>query len=1360
MKIKIAYKCYVLLLLFLIFGKISFAQKVTIKVKEQPLINVLNAIKSQTGYNIFYNSQILNYAKKVTLNVTNEDLNKLLSIAFFNQPFKYHVANKTIVLRLDVERLGEFRHNDSIDTNIIKGQVLDIFKTPLEGVTIMNANSRDVKNDFSLTDKKGSFVINGKKGDTLLLYSSNIITDRVIYNGQLPFNIIADLSQGMLERVTIQTVTEKKKDPTRFVDLSNRLYMNLGQVLQGTIPGLSMQLINTSTNVVTKITERTGQRFIVMSADEFLHSGNPNAQEIINGFITGNLSRYIYGQDGRSQLIYAEVRSQVSSAMVPQIRGTNTFGSGLNGMLVVIDGFPQDGFPADYPMSNVESIEVIKDPKELIKWGEKAAGGVILIKTRGAIKNKPTINLNASFYLTPASKFDRNKLRLANSKEYLDYYKALYENGFVLDPATTSTTNIDPALKLLHNQKNGIISDEAFTSSWDSLGSLNNQDQMKLMQQNSFNNIYNLSVLGGTKHYKYNFIGMYNGTKTNALRNYTHTYALSSTNDFMLLKDKLHITWFSNITYNKSNAGTQLDPMYGLAPYQMILDDQGNYVYDYSNTISQSNNQYLKSLGFKEFGTNILQDARNQNNISKGLLLKSRLNWDWKLTKDLNWVTSIYYDRTKNNVSVDYGESTNYTRNIINTYSNYINGYLTNYVPNGDVFTENKQVINNVNVRSALTFNHAYGKHFLGATIGSGGSVYNSYSPAIKTIYGYSSSRRMGLPISLPSGNYQEGVYNYNLAIGSFGYVYPYTLLNYIGGDTTRSRSLNWNGSLTYSYSDYATLSIGYNANYNPNYGQSPRYSKLSTLNGDLLLKPFARVSSKILNTLSFSTGIANTKMPNMPVQYSTYRYQQSNWNNYAMIINNQSPTQQVGQSSNTFYQRINFSLSNKSLSFFIGNNIQKMNNIGRVENSKTIYDSTFSSTYLNAGLNGILFDSSLSYTAEYSKSPEGQTQVNGNLALNILKFLNINSKSISSLQLDMQLENISPMQGLGIQMGTNVSSGNGFGLATNGALNTLPPKNTNYELRGKIGFNEDNTLIDVRYYNRTTSGLTSNVPIYTDPATGLSTQITYSSMQNKGVEFFLKFNVIKHRKLSYNITLNGAYNLNIAKNVPVTNFSVSSSYSTAYRSDYSINNIWSYKWAGLNDQGLPQIYDSKGAIVSNPDSLTLASSMQYSGVSKAPWTGGFINEITFGNLFARSTLVFNFGAVMRRHIPTPSSSVDNSVFTKDRWRNPGDEKLTDIPAVTNSSDVNLISYLAQYSSNSIMSANFIRLQELMIGCYLSKKLLSFLHVKSGYLTLQAQNVALWTKNKYHLDPSTVSLDGRVGLPIPRIYACSINVNF
>jgi len=262
-------------------------------------------------------------------------------------------------------------------------------------------------------------------------------------------------------------------------------------------------------------------------------------------------------------------------------------------------------------------------------------------------------------------------------------------------------------------------------------------------------------------------------------------------------------------------------------------------------------------------------------------------------------------------------------------------------------------------------------------------------------------------------------------------------------------------------------------------------------------------------------------------------------------------------------------------------------------------------------------------------------------------------------------------------------------------------------------------------------------------------------------VELFLKTQVVKTGGFQYDVTLNGAYNKNIAKKVPTPVFYGSSSYATEPRNGYDIGNLWSVKSAGLNSQGDPQIYDANGNITSVLDSATVLGSISYSGVTRAPWTGGLIHDLRYKQFFSRVTFTFNLGHVMRTYIPNLGNNNENSVLIKDRWRKPGDEQFTDVAKLSNTAlNTNYRAFVIQNGTNSVMSADNARIQEIMLGYNISSSLLKKFGLSSFSIALTAQNVAVWARNKYHLDPSIVDVSGRVGMPLPKQYSCNINVSF
>src|SRR6185312_5735615 len=76
------------------------AQSVTLSVKNAPLEKVFKELKKQTGYDFWYESELLQNAKNVTLEVKNASLTNTLDECFRNQPLTYSIIQKIIVVKL------------------------------------------------------------------------------------------------------------------------------------------------------------------------------------------------------------------------------------------------------------------------------------------------------------------------------------------------------------------------------------------------------------------------------------------------------------------------------------------------------------------------------------------------------------------------------------------------------------------------------------------------------------------------------------------------------------------------------------------------------------------------------------------------------------------------------------------------------------------------------------------------------------------------------------------------------------------------------------------------------------------------------------------------------------------------------------------------------------------------------------------------------------------------------------------------------------------------------------------------------------------------------------------------------------
>jgi len=1322
------------------------AQQVTIKRDKVPLERILKDFEDQTDYVFFYKKNEIEVYKSVSLDVSALPTSDALQKLFTGLDLDFEVFDKTIAIK----RKAKPKVAPKVTTHSgrkISGMVVDENELAIKGAKVKEVSWKS----WVVTDSAGRFQLPVAEKGTLEIEVDGFAHQIVHYSDTTEKYIVMKKGKDLsieLDDVSIK-YDQVKKNPTQFVDLNNRSYMNLSQVLQGTIPGLSLQTVNTNSVNITSIEvyQRASGRYIRMSEEEFRVLLGSAAQRIIDDILSGKEQGVAYR---------INTSTSVTNTLVPQIRGANNFIAQNSSMLVVIDGFPQEGFPADYPMMNVESIEVIKDPKELIKWGASAAGGAIMIKTKGAKKGRISVGYSSNFYYSAAPSFDREKLQLASPAEYLRYVRemdSVYQRGY-----TANSLNLGPAQEYLSQRKLNLITQAQFNQKWDSLSRLDNQEQLAMLRQDRFGQSHNLTLSGGSDIYRFTLLGNYVNDRTNVLNNKTQSIAINLNNDFSFFKKKLQIKWLVNFSNDRTTQGFAFDPATTtLAPYQMLLDANGNYVYDYSSALSESANNTIMGYGYKNYGVNLLEDALVNQNTSLSNTKKTSLNATWNLLPGLNWGTSLYYTSRKIDSDVLYGQESSYVRQLVDQYGE-LNGNSVNfYVPYGDILQQNGTNYQQYNVRTSLSYTKQLGKHGISLGIGAGAASTLSSRPASSTLYGYNSTTETATPIYLPTPTVNASITNfYSLLPGNVASISPYTLTVPVNGDTTLSRNINANASLGYKFSEYFTANAVYNRVLSPVAGQDPPYSVMENLNGDITAK-IIKNAGKIISGIYVSAGINKMKMPDMPVQYYNLRYQQANYNNYAIWVTGLNPTQQQGQTSTNIYQRLTMSVLDSTIKINAAYN--QMETSATLQTNQSVNNGR-KTNFISAGIEMSFRKHLLNFKMDYSKSPEGLDQLNGSLRYDISKERYFYSNTISGLEFSATLQNISPYQGLGLMMGTNISSSGSFSQANVSNFNSLPPNNTNFEVRGRIAMSQDRYNLDIRYYNQTSAGLNNYVAVAADPATGVGTQTSYSNITNKGIEFFLKTDVYRNTNFSYSVTLNGAYNRNVASNVPSTGFVPTLANSTTARNGYDISGVWTLPWAGLSATGEPQYYDALGNLSSDFDSAAVASSLVYAGVTKAPWTGGLIHELRYKAFFLRASIVFNLGYLMRYYIPYINGSTETSALIADRWRQPGDEQFTDVAAPYMEESNSYRQFVAQYSSNSLLSADNIRLQEIMVGVNVPTKLAKKYGLGSLTLTCSVQNIFTWTKNEYNIDPVTVGMNGRAGLSMPRQYSMGLSLNF
>lgn len=299
-----------------------------------------------------------------------------------------------------------------------------------------------------------------------------------------------------------------------------------------------------------------------------------------------------------------------------------------------------------------------------------------------------------------------------------------------------------------------------------------------------------------------------------------------------------------------------------------------------------------------------------------------------------------------------------------------------------------------------------------------------------------------------------------------------------------------------------------------------------------------------------------------------------------------------------------------------------------------------------------------------------------------------------------------------------------------------------------------DNRLTgSVDYYRKKTNDLLGYAP--TNYFTGfLSVYSNIGDLVNNGLNIGLNSTNIHNKNFTWTTGFVFGFNQN-----KLVTFELPDSYSNTasfkLQSNgrilgYSLNSLFAYKYAGLNDQGDPQIKLADGKITSDPNA-PMGKDVVYKGTVTPRFSGGFTNYFAYKQFGLSLNMIYNLGDVMRLDANqtyngspffngllagTTSAGGNISVDFLKRWQKPGDEKTTNIPRYlpVDYGDSRNTQYY-QYGDINVVSAAYVKLREAAFSYTLSPSVVHMLKIESAVLRFQVNNILLWKANKEGIDP-------------------------
>ena len=512
-------------------------------------------------------------------------------------------------------------NNLSPDAAPIKGKVTNEQGQPLEGATVLiKGTSNGTK-----TDAEGNFSINAAPGDVLVISYVGMEAFEIKLGSQtnIPVTLKPDIMQDN-EVLVVGYGTQKKKDLTGAV-----VRVNMAEKANQANVNLLQALVGTSAGV--NLEERGGA------------SGEPTLS----------------------------------------IRGQTSL-SASDRPLIVLDGVIYNGSIANINISDVETIDVLKDASAAAVYGSRSANGVLLITTKKGKARKQTVSASA---YTGFQDMTNNPMRVMNADEFairlVDYdwenkVYAWYKTnptsaaGRPVRPDVTDRNLVSTYLKTYEEQQNYLAGNEI--------------DWVKeVLRKSAPMQNYNVSLQGNANKTSYYLSGSYSridGLQRNDnFRRITLRSNLENeVNDWLTLG--------VNFSYSyRDNSGIAAS----LANARVASPLANNYIGKPNYDI------YLGGELYQPYPlVNLYID---NSDISNELFAvgSAKIN--------VPWIKGLKYEF-------------NYSHVYANTNNNTFNSSATpSGVNNHGLAVKNPSESRNWNINNIITYSRAFGEHSLNATL-------------------------------------------------------------------------------------------------------------------------------------------------------------------------------------------------------------------------------------------------------------------------------------------------------------------------------------------------------------------------------------------------------------------------------------------------------------------------------------------------------------------------------------------------------------------------------------------------------------------------------------------------------------------
>src|SRR6187455_126465 len=376
----------------------GYCQKVTISEKNASLEKVFKEIKKQTGYVFFYDVNIFDGAKPVTIQVKDVAIEQVLKEILQDQLLDFSIENKTIAIVKKEPSIINEQTPLPPPPIIVRGHVINDVGEPVRAtVTVKGAGK-----GATSTNDNGQFAIVVKDLQGSLIISAvgiEILEIKLDGRTELTVNVktkasVLDEVQMMAYGTTTRRFNTGSISKIKGEDIRKQPVENPMLALGGRAPGLQITQVNGMAGGAVSISIRGRNSLGAGSEPLYIIDGVPFA--------------------------HTQTSVSFSNGVIAQT---------LGGLSNATNG------TSPFVTLNAADIEILKDADATAIYGSRGSNGVILITTRKPKTSKTTFD--ASFY----TGWGRPTImpEMLNTQQYVAMRKEAFKNDGIVPTASNAT---------------------------------------------------------------------------------------------------------------------------------------------------------------------------------------------------------------------------------------------------------------------------------------------------------------------------------------------------------------------------------------------------------------------------------------------------------------------------------------------------------------------------------------------------------------------------------------------------------------------------------------------------------------------------------------------------------------------------------------------------------------------------------------------------------------------------------------------------------------------------------------------------------------------------------------------------------